>query len=405
MDVYGVENLKGNNSSAAIKEYLSETVNRIRSQKRALELQKLREAEQQRALDQAFRNKWKESVKEKRNRQVVEKIDDELCDLVVRDKGHRVRRKKGILEEEDLDIENENTLSFLKRKIENQNNLYNLIGDLVVNEHMVDRRRDSGEYKISFPNNMSSKQASFKFTSGGEIPSSIKYLHRIGAFGLKVRDKLDEPWERQDRLLNDNSNKLQLGEMLSDLLNIQSLKKDDILNVQRLPSGMMLKIIQGAQQSWFKPSRAERSPSIHLTNIQAALRQQSAREEGQPLHDPLQPPKKHKKEEKPKNLLLGSLIEKIFIVGPDYREIENFLLDAYSTRDNKSKVFEKFKDGSILPSILFQTENPNELDDYDDVSYPPEMVQQLPGYCYPRLVYLLKIKVLFHCHNAISYFQ
>lgn len=251
-------------SAVAIKEFLSETVSRIRLKKTAQEREKLKEAEEQRAQDQAFRVKWKESVKQKRNREIVEKVDEALYDSIIRVNSdlwsssksalHRKRRtlRKCKINSEYDECRNVDDnlpiVSFLRKKMENQQNLDNLIGDLIISEHVVDRTRDSGEYKISFTNKHSNKQASFEFTSGGDIPASLKYLQRIGSYGLQVQHKLDEPWQRiEEKALlfnHDNSNKLQLIDLVSDLLNLQSLKKDDILNSQRLPSGMMLKIME-----------------------------------------------------------------------------------------------------------------------------------------------------------------
>ncbi len=362
----------------SIKEYLAETVTRIRRQRRSEQLQKLRADEKQRTEDNSFRIKWKESVKEKRNREVIEKVDEVLYDSIIRINAEIVSHKHRNKYDLDSDEECDNNIpivSFLSRKEDNENQLNKLIGDLIIREH-IDRKRDSGEYKISFPSKHSNKQASFEFTSGGEIPASVKYLQRIGAYGLQVREKLDDPCQGQGYSgLHDNSNKLQLGDLLSDLLNIQSMKKDDILNIQRLPSGMMLKVIQDAQHSWFKPFRVERSPSIQVSPSATTVNNYNGAEV------PSGGIKKVNHAPKLKNMLMACLVEKIFIVGPDDQQIISFLHDALE-KDGKGKTPDRLKGGHIQPTILFSTEDSK--DDVDDANYPPEMAMQLPGYCYPR---------------------
>lgn len=350
-----------------LRDFRAKTIARIIDKKREDQLREVKDYESKRAEANAFRTKWKEQVKDKRNKEVVEAVDDDLIRAAI----------------PDIDNNNSNT-AFLEKKLQNEQNLMELISDLHPVEDLenFDRKRDSGVFTVSMPDAYSSSsKAAFEFNTGGIIPSSIKFLQKVGAFELQVRDKLNDVVEEENGSAAHISNKLQISSLMNDLLNIHSMKNEDMLKFQRPPSGLMLQAIQEAQNSsWLKPFRVERSSSfVSHPYVNGVLRSKSIDPADDPNNSPASPakqkPKNGKKQQHP---LYSSLVENVFLIGPDRASIMSYV-ESLKSGSNPSESFSPRSLGiggseSVIPSVLYQSDN----------DYPPEMMTMLPAYCFPR---------------------
>jgi hypothetical protein len=349
-----------------ITDFRSKTLTRIVDQRRKAELDEVKHRELQRAEDNAFRVKWKESVKERRNREVMEKVDQNLIKSVV-----CAGRRPNVVACTKT--------SFLEKKDENENDLYACTSDLILADdlHNFDHQRDSGVFTFSLNND--STHASFEFNGGGSISTSIRYLQRIGAYDLKIREKLKKPWindAESPKFVVDSSNKLQITEMLTELLNLNGRESS---GHRQVPCGFMLQVMQDAQSQAF----IEKSlPSIHMFS---PVTNRPIREEAEHNIVKLRSATTTTPKSPSQNQLLSQLVENCFVIGPDDQQILAFLLGVQANSSENWNVTGRRPSitaatitqpvrGTVQPSILFQNDN----------DYPPEMMTLLPSYCYPR---------------------
>jgi ribosome biogenesis protein Nip4 len=367
------EDEKKHVSMKDLKEFRAKTIDRIIRKKRENDAKYLKFTDEKRKEVNAFRMHWKENLKRQRLEAVITEVDRKIL--------------QNIFSIPITDMHGESLRNVLKLRKMNEEQLHYLTGDLDDIDDIVpmDNRKDSGVFTLSLKNPRRSspgrrRSASIEFNSGRRLSIGSLYLQHICAFDLSVRSKIPEAWKPLPKLKFDVSsetesrklnNQLQIMELLDDLLvtnpSISPNRRDSRnqitpLTQQRLPRGYMLEVFQEILNI---PGKIGRTMTLdNIVNFSKSP---------------------YFKDTKNENPSISSFIDGCFLVGPDQESIINAANDRLagvtfptanlpSTKANKQAASSTQTKHVLLPKVLFRSE----------FHFPPEMLQLLPSYCFPR---------------------
>jgi hypothetical protein len=403
-------------SEKDLKEFRAKTLDRIVRKRREYDAKYIQYTDERRKEVAAFRMHWKENLKRQRLETVLNEVDKRIL--------------RDIYSVPIADINGESLKNILKLRKENEERLHLLTADLDDVDEVVpyEKRKDSGVYTISLKkpgilpgddNNFEGRKrsASIEFNSGRRLSVGAAFLQYISSYDLSVRSKIHHPWEPMPKLKFDTSsekesrkltNKLQIMELLDDLLvsnpqggktpaktrersnsvrersnSIASRAKAGLSTQNRLPKGLMLEVFQEILNN---PSARKMSRSFSFDD--------SVNFAKTPFFASAM------KDSKQDNPTLSSLIDGCFLIGPDQSSIIDLMNDRISNPPSLSSKLAgnstmtdstinavpsmsgKWKQNAALnqtkhvlvPKVLFRSE----------FHFPPEMLQLLPSYCFPR---------------------
>lgn len=370
-----------------LKEFRAKTIDRIIAKRREFDQKFLQYTNERKKESAAFRMNWKENLKRQRLEAILTEVDKRIVrNYTQGDSLNNILRLRKV---------NEEQLSYLTEDLQD-------IDDIIP----FDKRKDSGVYTISLkdPSKQSKensddprtrrRSASIEFNSGRQLTIAGLFLQYISSYGLSVRTKVPLPWLPVPKLKfnmnseNDTkklSNQLQINELLDDILipesgnNSHSPRRRTSsaspvpVKGYRLPKGYMLEVLQECLH-----------PQI-TGKIGRSLSMDESVNFGKNSFLGTQA-----KDVKNENPTISSIIDGCFLIGPDQASIVELMIDrlavpALSTKNSNSN--SESTAGSVKikasptqtkhilqPKVLYRSE----------FHFPPEMLQLLPSYCFPR---------------------
>lgn len=358
-----------------IKEFRQATIARIKEAKLESEKKRIIEEVNKKKEAQAFRIKWREKVKQKRQEEIIEVID-------------KLTVKESLPELQSSLRKSKKQVNLLQEKAENEKNLQSLISDLEGHDarDYLALSRDSGAFKLSISGD---KVPSIEFSSGVNRRLSVQYLQKIAAFGLQVenriskigdssRDRTEFPVSTLEKTYSSSSggsfpgakekygfsvtNDVQLCNLVQELV---SEGPDD---QRRLSTGFMESLLNLSTKKAKPVVERTLERRNTLTSEMFAQRQASMFVKMPHSYDA----DEHKG--------IVSVCDGYYLVGPGRSSMvdgmtRNLGDNASSSNDPKRNSKISFKPFTVEPQVL-STNFRHEL--------PPEMIELLPSYCYPR---------------------
>jgi hypothetical protein len=339
-----------------IREFRSATIARIKETKIEAEKKKILEEEEKRKESQAFRIKWREKVKQKRQDDIIEIVDK----LTVKDTLPELQTNMRTSTKQ---------LNFLQEKAANEKSLQCLISDLEghSNDYLA-LNKDSGAFKLSISEN---KIPSIEFTSGVDRRASVHYLQKLAAFGLQVERRISKI--RDSALVRDAVDQANFGEKSQPTASakgfsvtndvqlcslVQDLIKDGPDSQSHVTSGIMESILNISSRKVKSVTEKTLERRNTLTSEMFAQRQVSMFVKMPHTYDA----DEHKG--------LVSLCDGYYLIGPD----RSVMVDGAKGVMTEKGSTRSFKPFVVEPQVL-STNFRHEL--------PPEMTELLPAYCFP----------------------
>lgn len=417
-------NTSNQTSQKELKEFHAKTIDRIIHKRREYDAKFLQYTDERRKESNAFRMHWKENLKRQRLEAIISEVDRKIVQTSIPTKN----------------LDQPNTYSYeahlsniLKLRKENEKELHRLTADLDDIDDIIpfEKRKDSGVYTLSLKQRTTSsdnananksvlssrpvsitggrmRSASIEFNSGRKYSIGSKFLQYICSFDLNVRSKLLEPWSgassvklrfdvNSEKDSKKMTNQLQIMELLDDIIvkdprltaatsttpfqpnnNIKFGGSIPIPPTQkRLPKGLMLQVFQEILENYPGSSSLNMGRKIsHSISIDDSVTYTKS-----PLF-----PNNAAKDAKNENPLLSSLVDGCFLIGPDQSSIIQVMMERGNNSNpvgtalspevssQKEKVPSTQSRHVVTPKVLFRSE----------FHFPPEMLQLLPSYCFPR---------------------
>lgn len=358
----------------SVREFHAATVARIKESKLEAENRRIIEEEERRKETNAFRTKWRDKVKQRRNEEIVAHVDKLLIRETIPSLQGDLRKSK-------------RHINFLQEKAQNEMYLQTLVSGLDgqdAHEYFTSNR-DAGNYTLSIgPDKIHAVEFSPRASNKR---ASTQYAQKIAAFGLRVEERFNKTKESISVLSREPSiDKLTLAQSSSSshLLNskdrfgvrqvgidsqlfglVQDLVSDDS------PPHKISGLMEGLMHHIIDPSRlVERTLERRNTLTSEVFAQMQSNMLA-----------KLPATETDEHCGVCSLCDGYYLIGPSRSDMQDGMKQnlgdsgPISELQRRTSMSFRAKSFAAEPRVLSSSFH-NEL--------PPEMIELLPAYCYPR---------------------